>query len=647
MACHKSLSVKLKLPNRVQPEVVPQPGKAGQYTNKMHYFKKHVLDEVCKKKFALDFLEPVDTEALKVPTYYAVIDRPMDVGTILKRVQNNYYRDVEEAISDFRLIIRNCFMFNRPGDVVFRKGQMLEKFFVKKIKAMPQGPDLPCNKDPKAVGKPRANAKILATPAHTERLCRELLKKLQNVTNQADTTARNFFNAKWDSLVKKLDKHYFKTFDEFRSHVDGIFRKYHDPGKMIYERAINQSGSWSTSLTEMPSPLGSSVLSEADLNELLQAAKLAEMGLMQCLQPQIGTWEPSRARSLVEAFCASVGKVKLKLEASRSDPLRNSSKKEQRLSTNQEEEEDLNQGELKPARDLLKSSDVDALTAVSLESTDDEGNEAPMDAVNDTERRNIQKLFAKLPSTAMREIVHLVQQTEGLSSENCGDLSFDVKEFAADTLVLMKRAVAKAMRAHSKLNLKDMQPSEKEGLQRTLQSQLVDITQLLNRNRRRNAAPLNNLKSNNNKNNNNVVRKRPCGPVPAKLKQPPGGKLAVGGSEGCVGESRNLSDTSDDSSGPPSPQRRREGKGININGSSKLLNLPRKRTPPQKKTLGSPKSTLVSDLQMSSSSSSESLHGSRSSSSSSSASSSSDSSDNEEGASRGPKRKADSLNVFT
>ncbi|XP_037715305.1 uncharacterized protein LOC119550583 [Drosophila subpulchrella] len=652
MAHHKSLSVKLKLPNRVQPEFIPQPGREGQYTNKMHFLKRHLLDEVSKKKFALDFLEPVDTEALKVPTYYTVIDRPMDLGTILKRVQNNYYKSVDGVIADFRLIIRNCFKFNQPGDVVFRKGQMLEKFFMKKVKAIPQGPEMPCNKDPLAGGRSRGNTKMLANTAQTERMCRDQLKKLQHFTNQADATARNFFTGKWDSLLKKLDKHYFKSFGEFRSHVDGIFQKYHDPAKAIFEKAFLKPEPWTAAMISGPNMLGSAVLADADLNELLQAAKLAEDALGQSLQMQ-GSWEGSRTRNVVEALCASVSKVKLKLEASRPNPLEESSGNQQGLSPSQKDE--LVPRELKPARDLLNSSEVDTFMAVSFESSDEECNEAPTELDYETAVTTIQKLFAKLPSSEMREIIHLIQQIEGISDEGAADFGLDMSGFAPGTLYLVKQIVAKAVRVNSKLNLKDMPSSEKDCLERSLQNQLVDITRVLNKNRRRNSSSLLNLRA---KQNYNVVRKGSSCSLAAKMKTPPGklgarnpgagkpaagkpgagkpgagkpgagkpggGKFGMGNGVG-VGESRNLSDTSDDSA-PPSPQR----------------NIQKRRTPPPNMSFGSSMSLVSNDLRMSSSnisqqgsvlsssSSPSSNSGSGSSSGSGSGSSSSSSSDSSE-----------------
>lgn len=561
---------------------------AGRYTNKLHYFKKHLLDEARKKKYALDFLEPVDTEALMVPTYYTVIHRPMDIGTIVKRVQNNYYKSVNEAIADFKQIISNCFLFNRSGDVVYRKGQMLEKFFHKKLRGMPSGPEVPCNRDPKAVGRPRTNA---PSSAQTERKCRELLKKLQSITNQTDAMTRNFFSNKWDSLQKKVDRQYFKSVNEFCLHVDGCFRKYHEPAKILYERVFNQPAAWCTSMNGNSSL--ESALNAADLNELLAAAKLTVNSLMQCVQMP-GSGEPLTAKSLVETFCDTLNKMINKMEAGQRNSPNPSSSKRQKMSP--EQETDLVQGEFKPAMELLSGNEIDNLMAVSIESSDDEAIDASM-RITDADRCATQKLFAKLPTNAMKEIIHMVQQIEGFSSENCGDLSFDVKGLATDTMIMMKSAVTKATRAHSKLKLKDMQPSEKEGLQRALQSQLVNITRMLNKNRRR-CGPLINFR---NKNNtaNNVVRKRATAPLTAKLKPLQANVMAPQLLGAGVVETHNLSDTSDDDVSAPVK--------LPAVGGTPMRNLPINSNPLQMQPIRSPpKLPHVVELQMSSSSSSES-----------------------------------------
>ncbi|KAH8287530.1 hypothetical protein KR054_009831, partial [Drosophila jambulina] len=82
----------------------------------------------------------------------------MDVGTIAQRVENNYYRDVGGAIEDFRLLIRNCFQFNKADSMIYRKGIQLEKFFLRTIEKIPKGQPVPCNKEPKATSQLQANS---------------------------------------------------------------------------------------------------------------------------------------------------------------------------------------------------------------------------------------------------------------------------------------------------------------------------------------------------------------------------------------------------------------------------------------------------------------------------------------------------------
>ncbi|XP_017077053.2 bromodomain testis-specific protein [Drosophila eugracilis] len=611
MSFPTSLSVKLKLPNRVQPEVMPQPGKEGRYTNKMHYIKKHLLDEISKKKFALDFLEPVDTEVLKVPTYYKTIDTPMDVGTILKRVQNNYYRNVDEAVADFQLIIHNCFVFNQEGDVVYRKGQKMEKFFKKVLKGMPKGPEVLCNKDPKATGPTRSNP----TNVQTERMCRDVLKKLQNLTSQSDPSIRSFFNAKWDLLAKKLEKPYFKTFDEFRSHVDGIFMKYHDTAKSIYEKAFNLPGSWTISVS---SANGGSPLADSDLDELMKAAQLAESGLMQFLQsPSYGNLP--KARTAVEAFSETITKAKAKLQAAKKSSVKKSGQK-QKGSPNQEEEPI--EGVRKPAMELLNRREVDSVMAVRHESSDEE---EPTKLIGDSEQSSLQKSFTKLPQNAMGEIIHMVQQLEEKSLKD-DQLCINLRSIGSSTMVMMKRAVPKVSRAYNKVNVKDMPAEELQGLRRDLEEQLLKLSTTLNDNRRRGNASTANARLNSTK---TAARKKPSNPLAAKLNPPPVKDSGQGFGTG-VGKCRNLSDTSDDSSGRSSPQFQPQGdSNQRMNKDQSNMN---NKNPPQNEKYFQPNFIPGRELKISSSSSScdsqpksksAKKSGSRSSSSSSSGSNSS------------------------
>ena len=44
-----------------------------------------------KHSHSWPFQSPVDTVALGLPDYFKIIARPMDLGTVKKRLENNFY----------------------------------------------------------------------------------------------------------------------------------------------------------------------------------------------------------------------------------------------------------------------------------------------------------------------------------------------------------------------------------------------------------------------------------------------------------------------------------------------------------------------------------------------------------------------------
>ena len=43
----------------------------------------------------------------------------MDLGTIKKRLETNYYHSAKQCISDFNTMFTNCYVYNKPGEVRF------------------------------------------------------------------------------------------------------------------------------------------------------------------------------------------------------------------------------------------------------------------------------------------------------------------------------------------------------------------------------------------------------------------------------------------------------------------------------------------------------------------------------------------------
>ncbi|RKO92683.1 Bromodomain-containing protein [Blyttiomyces helicus] len=83
------------------------------------------------------FLAPVDRNIL--PIYYETIKNPMDLGTIRSRLDRGLYTSPDKFASDVRLVFRNCFTFNRPGEPVHVQGKDLEAVFEKEWEGRRRG----------------------------------------------------------------------------------------------------------------------------------------------------------------------------------------------------------------------------------------------------------------------------------------------------------------------------------------------------------------------------------------------------------------------------------------------------------------------------------------------------------------------------
>lgn len=70
--------------------------------------------------------------------YHKIIKNPMDLGTIKKRLENNYYWRGKECIDDFTAMFSNCYIYNKPGEDVVVMAQTLEKLYLTKMSAMPK-----------------------------------------------------------------------------------------------------------------------------------------------------------------------------------------------------------------------------------------------------------------------------------------------------------------------------------------------------------------------------------------------------------------------------------------------------------------------------------------------------------------------------
>ncbi|CEP08952.1 hypothetical protein [Parasitella parasitica] len=96
-----------------------------------------IMRNLKKHRDAVPFLHPVDYIKLNVPDYPKVIKYPMDLTTVDQKLNSGEYSNVEDFISDIRLVFMNCYKFNGPEAMISMLCQNVENAFEKSLRQMP------------------------------------------------------------------------------------------------------------------------------------------------------------------------------------------------------------------------------------------------------------------------------------------------------------------------------------------------------------------------------------------------------------------------------------------------------------------------------------------------------------------------------
>jgi hypothetical protein len=79
------------------------------------------------------FNSPVDPVELGLPDYFEVIEKPMDLGTVRKQLDNGVYRTLNEVERDINLTFDNAMLYNPEGSVVWNMANELKEKFTKDL----------------------------------------------------------------------------------------------------------------------------------------------------------------------------------------------------------------------------------------------------------------------------------------------------------------------------------------------------------------------------------------------------------------------------------------------------------------------------------------------------------------------------------
>ena len=94
-----------------------------------------ILQMLMNHKNGWVFNEVIDPVKLNIPNYFLVIKYPMDLGTINKKLKNNYYLNQEEFAYDVRLTFSNAMIYNTVNHDVYKMAQTLSRLFEKQWKS--------------------------------------------------------------------------------------------------------------------------------------------------------------------------------------------------------------------------------------------------------------------------------------------------------------------------------------------------------------------------------------------------------------------------------------------------------------------------------------------------------------------------------
>ncbi|XP_071965223.1 uncharacterized protein [Antedon mediterranea] len=94
---------------------------------------RKIVRQLQSHKMAWPFLEPVNKE--DVPDYYEIIKEPMDLTTVETKLKKKKYQKLSDFTYDVGKVFDNCRFYNASDSPFYQCADILEKFFVHKMKS--------------------------------------------------------------------------------------------------------------------------------------------------------------------------------------------------------------------------------------------------------------------------------------------------------------------------------------------------------------------------------------------------------------------------------------------------------------------------------------------------------------------------------
>lgn len=84
------------------------------------------------------FLHPIDPIENRCFDYLEIIKQPMDLETVMHRLEINYYQKISDWVSDIELIWHNALVYNDEESFYYLIALDMQTWFRKKVSKMPK-----------------------------------------------------------------------------------------------------------------------------------------------------------------------------------------------------------------------------------------------------------------------------------------------------------------------------------------------------------------------------------------------------------------------------------------------------------------------------------------------------------------------------
>ncbi|KAJ7410426.1 hypothetical protein WISP_108672 [Willisornis vidua] len=368
--------------------------------------------------------------------YYSIIKKPMDLGTIKKRMEHNYYTKAAECIEDFKTMFFNCYMYNKPGDDIVFMAEELEKVFMQKIAQMPTEERIVSLNKGKRKGK-----------------------MPEDVASSSTGENQGMAKCPMDlgTIKKKMENFEYSDIQEFATDVRLMFmsfykhnspdheivamaRKLQDVFEMHFAKIPDEpvaSAHLPQPVREMAEPYSSESSNDDSSEEKssedseeekrVHLAKLQEQ--LKALHQQL--WV------LTKAWLSRSEKRKGKVKSKK-----RKNKEKAKIKSLIEKKKNLKHKKKKQSLNIQSKKTVQQV--LLAHKSEDEDGAKPM---NYDEKRQLSLDINKLPGDKLGKIVHIIQSREpALRNSNPDEIEIDFETLNASTLRELEKYVATCLR---------------------------------------------------------------------------------------------------------------------------------------------------------------------------------------------------------